>query len=59
MSDFNPEHVRLKRGDTVSRVQGKIRDVCWKGKREVYTLSNMHIPHAEGNFKEDVRFSRR
>jgi hypothetical protein len=26
--------------------------VCWKETREVYVLCDMHIPPAEGNFKE-------
>jgi hypothetical protein len=29
-----------------------LRAVCWKNKQEVYVLSNMHIPPAEGNLKE-------
>jgi hypothetical protein len=37
----------------VSREWGNPRVVCWKDKHEVYILSNMHIPLAEGDFKED------
>jgi hypothetical protein len=39
--DFSPEHLWLKRGDI--RVQGNLRAVCWRNKREVYALSNIHI----------------
>jgi hypothetical protein len=46
------KNLRLKGGDPVSRVWRNLRAVCWKKKREVYVLSNMHIPPAEGNFKE-------
>jgi hypothetical protein len=37
----------------VSRVRGNSRAVCWKKKREVYALSKMNIPPAEGNVRED------
>jgi hypothetical protein len=37
----------------VSRVKGTFRAVCWKDRREVYVLSNMHIPPVEGNFKTE------
>jgi hypothetical protein len=30
----------------------KLRAACWKNKREVYILSNMHIPPADGSFEE-------
>jgi hypothetical protein len=30
----------------------KSKGACWKNKREVYVLSHMHIPSAEGRFKE-------
>jgi hypothetical protein len=50
-SEFSPKHLKMKKGDIVSRVKGTLRAVCWKDKREVYVLSNMHIPPAEGNFK--------
>jgi hypothetical protein len=49
-SDFGPKQLKIKKGDIVSRVKGTLRAVCWKNKREVYVLSNMHIPPAEGNF---------
>jgi hypothetical protein len=43
----------MKKGDIVSRVKGTLRAVCWKDKREVYVLSNMHIPPSEGNFMSE------
>jgi hypothetical protein len=51
--DFSPKQLKMKKGDTVSRVKGTLRAVCWKDKGEVYVLSNMHIPPVEGNFKLD------
>jgi hypothetical protein len=51
--DFSPKQLKMKKGDTVSRVKGTLRAVCWKDKREVYVLSNMHFPPVEGNFKLD------
>ncbi|PSN52550.1 PiggyBac transposable element-derived protein 4 [Blattella germanica] len=52
-SDFNPKQLKLKKGDIMSRVNGSLRAVCWKDTRDVYILSNMHIPPVEGNFKAD------
>ena len=52
-SNFSPKQLKLKKGDIVSRVKGSLRAVCWKDKRDVYVLSNMHIPPVEGNFKVD------
>jgi hypothetical protein len=43
----------MKKGDIVSRVKRTLRAVCWKDKREVYVISNMHIPPVEGNFKTE------
>jgi hypothetical protein len=51
--DFSPKQLKTKRGCIVSRVKGTLRAVCWKDKREVYVLSNMHISPVEGNFKLD------
>jgi hypothetical protein len=42
----------LKRGDSVCRLQGNLRAASWKNKQEMYILSNMHIPPAEGSFGE-------
>jgi hypothetical protein len=50
---FSPKQLNIKKKDIVSRVKGTLRAVCWKDKREVYVLSNMHIPPVEGIFKLD------
>jgi hypothetical protein len=34
-------------------VKGTPRAICWKDKREVYVLSNMHIPPVEGYFETE------
>jgi hypothetical protein len=51
--DFSPKQLKIIKGHTVSRLKGTLRAICWKDKREVYVLSNMHILPAEGNFKLD------
>jgi hypothetical protein len=38
--------------DSVCRLQGNLTATCWKDKREVYFLSNRHIPPADGSFEE-------
>jgi hypothetical protein len=54
-SNFSPKDLKMKKGDIVSRVKGTLRAVCWKDKRDVYVLSNMHLPPVEGNFKAEGR----
>jgi hypothetical protein len=49
--NFCPECVQLKR-DVASRVQRKLKVVCWKKKQEVYALSNMYVLLVMGHFKE-------
>jgi len=43
----------MKRGDIATRVRGTLRAVCWKGRRDVYILMNMHAPPVEGNFTDE------
>ncbi|GLV40963.1 hypothetical protein CBL_08537 [Carabus blaptoides fortunei] len=45
--------IEAKKGDIVSRVRDNLSAVCWKDKREVYILTNMHASPAEGNFRDD------
>jgi hypothetical protein len=51
--NFSPKELKMNKGDIVSMVKGTLRAVCWKDRREVYVLSNMHIPPVEGNFKTE------
>src|SRR5215469_12888690 len=51
--DIGPKLLKMKRGDIVTRVRGKLRAVRWKDRRDVYILTNMHAPPVEGNFTDD------
>ena len=51
--DTGPKSLKVKRGDIVTRVRGNLRAVLWKYKHDVYILTNMHSPPAEGNFTDD------
>ena len=51
--DIGPKSLKMKRGDIVTRVRGKLRAVRWKDRRDVYILTNMHSPPVEGNFTDD------
>jgi hypothetical protein len=42
----------MKKGDIMSQVGQNLRVVCWKDKWEVYVLTNIHAPSAEGNFRD-------
>ena len=48
-SDFGPKQLKLKRGDVTVRTTWGLIGVVWKGRREVYMLTNMDPPPAEGN----------
>jgi len=49
-SDFGPKQLKLKRGDVRVRTRGGFTALVWKDRREVYMLTNMDPPPAEGNF---------
>src|SRR5215469_13994250 len=51
--DIVPKSLKMKRGDTVTRVRGTLRAVRWKDRRDVYILTNMHAPPVEGNFTHE------
>jgi hypothetical protein len=40
-SNFGPKHLKLKKGDIVSKVRDNLMAMFWKDKREVYMLSNI------------------
>jgi hypothetical protein len=46
--------MKLKRGDIVTRVKGHLSAVRWKDKRDVFVLTNMHAPPAEGHFVDEA-----
>ena len=48
--DFGPKQLKLKRGDVRVRTRGGLTALIWKDRREVYMLTNMDPPPAEGNF---------
>jgi len=52
-SDFGPKQRKLKRGDVRVRTRGGLTALLWKDRREVYMLTNMDPPPAEGNFCDD------
>jgi hypothetical protein len=51
--DFRRRQFRLKKGDIRTRVRGDMTALVWKDKRDVYLLTNMHCPPAEGNFCDE------
>ena len=48
--DFGPKQLKLKRGDVRVRTRGGLTALVWKDRQEVYMLTNMDPPPAEGNF---------
>ena len=50
--NIGPKSIKMKRGDTATRIRGTLRVVRWKDRRDVYILSNMHAPPVEGNFTQ-------
>jgi hypothetical protein len=48
--DFGPKKLKLKRGDVRIRTRGNLTALVWKDRRDVYMLTNMDPPPAEGNF---------
>jgi len=48
--DFGPKQLKLKRGDVKVRTRGGLTTLVWNDRQEVYMLTNMDPPPAEGNF---------
>jgi len=48
--DFGPKQLKLKRGDVRVKTRGGLTALVWKDRREMYMLTNMDPPPAEGNF---------
>jgi len=48
--DFGPKQLKLKRGDVRVRTRVGLTAFVWKDRREVYMLTNMDPPPADGNF---------
>ena len=55
--DFGPENLKLKRGDIRVKTRGGLTALVWKDRQEVYMLTNMDPPPAEGNFCDDRNHS--
>jgi len=51
--DIGSKYLKMKRGDTATRVRGTLRAVRWKDRRDVYILTNTHTPPVEGNFIQE------
>ena len=51
--EFRPKNLILKRGDVRVRTRGGLTALVWKGRQEVYMLTNMDQPPTEGNFCDD------
>jgi hypothetical protein len=51
--DFRPNKLKLEKGDTRVRTRGNLTALVWKDRRDVYMLTNMDPPPAEGNFCEN------
>jgi hypothetical protein len=48
--DFGPKQPKLRRGDIRVRTRGGLTTLVWKDRQEVYMLTNMDPPPAEGDF---------
>ena len=53
--EFGSKQLKLKRGDVRVRTRGGLTALVWKDRREVYMLTNMDPPPAEGNFCDDSK----
>jgi len=51
--DFEPKQLKLKRGNVRMRTRGGLTALVWEDRREVYMLTDMDPPPAEGNFCDD------
>jgi len=54
--DFGPKKLTLKRGDVRVKTRGGLTTLVWNDRREVYMLTNMDPPPAEGNFCDDSNY---
>jgi len=45
-----PKQLKMERGDVRVRTRGRLTALVWKDRQEVYMLTNMDPPPAEGNF---------
>jgi len=48
-SGFGPKQMKPKSGDIRVRTRGGLIALVWKDRREIYMLTNMDPPPAEGN----------
>ena len=48
--DFEPKQLKLKKGDVRVRTRQGLKALVWKDRQEVYMLTDMDPPLAEGNF---------
>ena len=48
--DLGPKRMTLQRGDLQVRIRGDLTAILWRDNSEVYVLTNIHDPPAEGNF---------
>jgi hypothetical protein len=51
--DFRSKTLKLKWGDVRVRTNGDMTALVWKDKRDVYILTNIHDPPAEGIFCDE------
>jgi hypothetical protein len=51
--NLGPKALKLKKGDILCKMKVDTSAVCWKDKREVYLLTNMHKPPASGRFMDE------
>ena len=49
-NDFGSKQLKLKKVDVRVKTRAGLTALVWKDKREVYMLTNMDPPPAEGNF---------
>jgi len=52
-SYFGPKQLKLKRGDIRVRTRGDLTALVWKDRLEIYILTSMDPPPAEGYFCDD------
>ena len=48
--DFGPKQLKLRRGHLRAKTRGGLTTLVWMDRRELYMLTNMDPPAAEGNF---------
>jgi hypothetical protein len=52
--DIGPKASKFSRKDIMTVVRINLRAVCWKDRRDVYVLTNMHSPSVEGNSTDET-----